>query len=89
MVPYLNIDEKLLKGDKRACARLITMLESNDKEAIEILKNLYKNTGKAYVIGVTGPPGAGKSTLTDKLVKELRKQDKKVGIIAIDPTSPL
>lgn len=88
MVPYLNIDEKLLKGDKRACARLITMLESNDKEAIEILKNLYKNTGKAYVIGVTGPPGAGKSTLTDKLVKELRKQDKKVGIIAIDPTSP-
>jgi len=84
----LNIDEKLLKGDKRACARLITMLESNDKEAIEILKNLYKNTGKAYVIGVTGPPGAGKSTLTDKLVKELRKQDKKVGIIAIDPTSP-
>jgi len=87
-VPYLNIDEKLLKGDKRACARLITMLESNDKEAIEILKNLYKNTGKAYVIGVTGPPGAGKSTLTDKLVKELRKQDKKVGIIAIDPTSP-
>ncbi len=87
-MPYLNIDEKLLKGDKRACARLITMLESNDKEAIEILKNLYKNTGKAYVIGVTGPPGAGKSTLTDKLVKELRKQDKKVGIIAIDPTSP-
>ncbi|NLV87945.1 MAG: methylmalonyl Co-A mutase-associated GTPase MeaB [Tissierellia bacterium] len=84
----MNIDEKLLKGDKRACARLITMLESNDKEAIEILKNLYKNTGKAYVIGVTGPPGAGKSTLTDKLVKELRKQDKKVGIIAIDPTSP-
>ena len=76
MVPYLNIDEKLLKGDKRACARLITMLESNDMEAVEILKRLYKNTGNAYVIGVTGPPGAGKSTLTDKLVNG-RKKDKK------------
>lgn len=87
-MPYLNIEEKLLNGDKRACARLITMLESNNKEAVEILKKLYKNAGNAYVIGVTGPPGAGKSTLTDKLVKELRKKGKKVGIIAIDPTSP-
>ncbi len=84
----MNIEEKLLNGDKRACARLITMLESNNKEAVEILKKLYKNAGNAYVIGVTGPPGAGKSTLTDKLVKELRKKGKKVGIIAIDPTSP-
>lgn len=85
---YLNINEGLLQGDKRACARLITMLENNDKEAIDILKKLYKESGRAYVIGITGPPGAGKSTLTDKLTKELRKLGKRVGIVAIDPTSP-
>ncbi len=88
MVLYLNIEERLLKGDKRACARLITMLENNDKEAVNILKRVYKNSGNAYVIGITGPPGAGKSTLTDKLTKELLKQGKKIGIVAIDPTSP-
>ncbi len=84
----MNIEERLLKGDKRACARMITMLENNDDEAIKIIKKLYKYTGDAYVIGITGPPGSGKSTLTDRLTKEMRKMDKKVGIIAIDPTSP-
>ncbi|MBU5313292.1 methylmalonyl Co-A mutase-associated GTPase MeaB [Tissierella carlieri] len=84
----MNIEERLLEGSKRACGRLITMLENNEKEAIDILKKLYKESGKAYVIGITGPPGAGKSTLTDKLTKELRKQGKKVGIVAVDPTSP-
>ena len=84
----MNIKEGLLKGDKRACARLITMLENNDEEAINIIKELYPYSGNAYVIGITGAPGSGKSTLTDKLVKEFRKIGKKIGILAVDPTSP-
>lgn len=84
----MNIEERLLQGEKRACARLISMLENNDQEAIALIKKLYKKSGSAYVIGITGSPGSGKSTLTDRLTKELRKQGKKVGIIAIDPTSP-
>jgi len=88
VVLSLNLGDRLLEGDKRACARLISLIESNDKDAVDIIKKLYKHTGNAHIIGITGPPGGGKSTLTDRLVKELRKRDKKVGIIAIDPTSP-
>lgn len=84
----MDIESRVLEGDKRAAARLITMLENKTPEAFDLLRRLYKHSGKAYVIGITGPPGAGKSTLTDKLVKGLLKQGKKVAVIAVDPTSP-
>jgi len=84
----MDVKAKLLEGNKRAAARIITWIESGDPRGYECLKDLYAHTGHAYVIGITGPPGAGKSTLTDQLVKRIRKTGKKVSIIAVDPTSP-
>jgi len=84
----MNLEQKLQEGNKRAVARLITLVENKDPAAFELLKKLHNKTGNAYVIGITGPPGAGKSTLTDKLVKSYLNEGKKVAVIAIDPTSP-
>ena len=80
--------ERMLKGDKRAAARLITLVENDDEKAAEIVKKIYRHTGKAHIVGITGPPGSGKSTLLDKLIKAARAEGKIVGVIAIDPTSP-
>ena len=84
--------EKLIDGllinDRRSISRSISISENGDSEASEILKKIYKKIGKAYRIGITGPPGAGKSTITNQLTKLLRTKKFKVGIIAVDPTSP-
>ena len=79
---------KVLKGDPRSVARLITLAENDDPSSAGFMKEIHPNTGSAHVIGITGVMGSGKSTLIYELTKEYRKKGLKVGIIAIDPTSP-
>ncbi len=83
-----NLLERLLRGEQRALSRAITMVERMQPEVADLMSAVNSHTGEAYTIGITGPPGAGKSTLVTELTKLLRDQDKKVGIIAVDPTSP-
>jgi LAO/AO transport system kinase len=85
----MGLAEKVLTGDVQAAARLISQLEDEAPDALAEMNNIYPHTGRAYIVGVTGPPGAGKSTLADNLIGFFRKKDMSVGVIAIDPTSAL
>lgn len=79
---------RFYSGEHRALARVISLVENEMPEKEELLRRLYPSTGRAYILGVTGSPGAGKSSLVDRLVWQLRKNNKTVGVIAVDPTSP-
>ena len=84
----LQLSKQLLKGDKRSLSRAISMLEKDVPEGLEVMRDVHAHTGKAYTIGITGPTGAGKSTLIARLTAHFRSGGTSVGIIAVDPSSP-
>jgi len=84
----MNLAKKILEGDVQAASRLMRDIDDRISSVLEELKELYPKTGKAYIIGITGPPGSGKSTIVDKMIDIFRKEGKTVGIVAVDPTSP-
>ena len=79
---------RVLAGDPRALSRAITLIEDESPAGVDLLRRLFPHTGRAYLIGVTGPPGAGKSTLVDRLIGQVRADGRTVGVVAVDPTSP-
>ncbi len=84
----MDLVAELLNGSRLGLARAITAVENGYDNAIDIMRQIYPHTGRAKILGITGAPGAGKSTLTDKIVKAYRRKGLKVGIVAVDPTSP-
>jgi LAO/AO transport system kinase len=84
----MTLAKRVLDGEVRAAARLMRDIDDRFKSAVAELKTLYPHTGNAYILGLTGPPGAGKSTLVDQIIAAYRKKDLLVGVVAIDPTSP-
>ena len=83
-----SLSGRVLAGDPRALARAISLIEDEAAGAAELVRQIFPHTGRAYLIGITGAPGSGKSTLVDRLTSEIRRQDKTVGVVAVDPTSP-
>ncbi|MEM2446598.1 MAG: nucleoside-triphosphatase, partial [Candidatus Bathyarchaeia archaeon] len=83
-----EIVEGITRGNRRLLARAITYVENEHPISKEILRRIYSKTGKAHVVGITGFPGVGKSTIVSKLTEEFRKRNKSVGIVAVDPSSP-
>jgi LAO/AO transport system kinase len=84
----MTLADRIVAGEPRAIARGVTAVENQDATGVDLIRALFPHTGRAYLIGVTGPPGAGKSTLVDRLAGEIRQTGSTVGIIAVDPTSP-
>jgi LAO/AO transport system kinase len=83
-----TLAERVLTGDPRAIARAISLIEDENPASADVVRGIFNRTGRAYLIGVTGPPGAGKSTLVDRLISEARGRGATLGVIAVDPTSP-
>jgi LAO/AO transport system kinase len=83
-----SLAERVLEGDKRALARAITLIESNDPAGWELVRDVYPRTGRARIVGFTGPPGVGKSTIIGALTARLRAADREIGVLSIDPSSP-
>ena len=83
-----TLSERVLSGDPRAVARAISLIEDEAPAGAELVRRIFASTGRAYLIGVTGPPGAGKSTLVDRMTAEIRRTGRTVGVVAVDPTSP-
>ena len=83
------VAEDIIRGEQLAGARLIRLLEEEDPKGVELLKRLYPHTGTAFVIGLTGPPGSGKSTLVNCIISEVRRRKLKIAVVAIDPSSPI
>ena len=83
-----DLVDALLKGDKRAAAKLISLIEDDEPEATDALARIHPHTGRAHIVGFTGPPGVGKSSLINRLVRTFSGRGKKVGVVAVDPTSP-
>jgi LAO/AO transport system kinase len=86
--PTASLAERVLAGDRRALARAISLVENRDPEGDKLVADLFPNTGGARVIGITGPPGVGKSTLISAMCVELRKADREIGVLSVDPSSP-